>query len=256
VLWQDGIRRLNDLYKDDGTMIKYNELPQEAKLNLNIFQYIQIVNAIPSPWKKYIRCNYGTLKKDFYNIPIKLGGKLQDLLELNLKTLYQDLVSNKLMKSKANERYSDVYTINENEWSLYYEIPYKVKTNNRVREFQYKILHRYLPTNRLLYLMKLTDSQRCNFCFLYTQTIEHLLWECLCVHNIWISLINLINQNFNTELELNIKIVLFGIPDTNEAVLTIVNRIILYTKYFIFKCKLQNDEILFNNLIFYLNKKM
>ena len=43
-------------------------------------------------------------------------------------------------------------------------IPIKVGVSNKAKENQYKIMHDYIPTNKLLFKMKIKDSPRCNFC--------------------------------------------------------------------------------------------
>jgi len=52
------------------------------------------------------------------------------------------------------------------------------------------------------------------------------------------------------------KNILFGIPNSDgQEVVTNINKIILYTKYFIFKCKLNDEQVMFNNLVTYINCK-
>ena len=46
----------------------------------------------------------------------------------------------------------------------YYLLPRKVTNNNKLREFQFKILHRYLATNIVLYKMKMTNINTCTLC--------------------------------------------------------------------------------------------
>ena len=57
--------------------------------------------------------------------------------------------------------------------------------DNILKEFQFKILHRYLPTNSLLFKMEKVNSRKCPFCNLYTETISHLFYECYCVRDQW-----------------------------------------------------------------------
>ena len=45
-----------------------------------------------------------------------------------------------------------------------YELPFKVTIENKLRCFQYKMLHNILPTNSNLYKMKLRTSPSCDRC--------------------------------------------------------------------------------------------
>ena len=50
--------------------------------------------------------------------------------------------------------------------------------DTQLRWFQYKVIHRILGTNCLLYKMGISDSPLCTFCKDKPETIVHLLWEC------------------------------------------------------------------------------
>ena len=82
--------------------------------------------------------------------------------------------------------------------------------------FQYKIIHDILPVNYRLYKWKVKDSDRCSYCFLQKETVEHLFVECTVaitfyknVQN-WAKSINIILP------ELNSYNVLFGITPWNK----------------------------------------
>ena len=62
----------------------------------------------------------------------------------------------------------------------------RICTNDMIlKEFQYKILHRYLAMNNLLYKMKKVDTNRCTFCNLYVETIIHIFYDCIESKNLW-----------------------------------------------------------------------
>ena len=52
--------------------------------------------------------------------------------------------------------------------------------------FQYKIIHRILPTNSLLHKMKKVDSPTCPFCPSELHTIWHLFIECTQAKSFWV----------------------------------------------------------------------
>ena len=65
-----------------------------------------------------------------------------------------------------------------------------------------------------------------------------------------------IRDFFGFQMEINDKVVLFGIPNRNELIaLDRINKIKLNTKYFIYKCKLSDTEVIFDNLIHYISHK-
>ena len=60
--------------------------------------------------------------------------------------------------------YTEFFTNDHLEWNEIYKLPFKVAVDTRSREFQYKILNRYLATNSLLKKMGKIDSSSCSFC--------------------------------------------------------------------------------------------
>ena len=76
--------------------------------------------------------------------------------------------------------------IDINRWMEIYSLPRICDVNNRVRDLQYKIVHRFLPTQSLLYKMNKIDSSLCLYCNLYVDKLEHALFDCLVVKNFWL----------------------------------------------------------------------
>ena len=47
-----------------------------------------------------------------------------------------------------------------------------------LREFQFKIIHNYLPVNSKLFKYKLIPSDRCSYCFVSSETVKHIFCNC------------------------------------------------------------------------------
>ena len=54
-----------------------------------------------------------------------------------------------------------------------------------IRYLQFRLLHRRIFTNELLYRMKIVDSPECPLCNNIPQTIEHAFIECQKIHTLW-----------------------------------------------------------------------
>ena len=59
-------------------------------------------------------------------------------------------------------------------WKEIYNLPFKVVNETKSREFQYKILNRYLTTNAFLHKIGLIASPLCTFCGAESESLEHL----------------------------------------------------------------------------------
>ena len=128
-------------------------------------------------------------------------------------------------------------------------IPIKVGVSNKAKENQYKIMHDYIPTNKLLFKMKIKDSPRCNFCNLYIQDTYHLLFNCLIVRNFWFGVTELISNEQFVNINIELRNVMFG----SDTFSTLINKIILYGKLYILKCKYKDLNPSIDNFVTYLN---
>ena len=61
----------------------------------------------------------------------------------------------------------------------------KATCNSELRSFQYQILHRAIVTNKYLYKCNIKDSDKCYFCGMCVESIEHLFFDCVHVQQLW-----------------------------------------------------------------------
>ena len=107
-----------------------------------------------------------------------------------------------------------------------------------IKEFQYKVLHRYLPTNHLLFKMKKVDTNKCEFCNMYIESIPHLLYECFVVKDIWMQIQVCLSRLKDSEIRLSTKDVILGYSlEQMSPSNHLVNNLVLHVKYFLWKCK-------------------
>ena len=92
--------------------------------------------------------------------------------------------------------------------------------------------------------MKKIDSPTCTFCMIGQQTIEHLFYECFCVKNIWLHVINKWNNLTKQNITLTLKTCILGMCNTNEFIENMpINIIILIVKQYIMHCKYDETEL-------------
>jgi hypothetical protein len=101
--------------------------------------------------------------------------------------------------------------------------------------------------------IKVKDCNLCTFCKEEPETIEHLLWGCHQVSDLWHGLNRWIFQLTYIEIPLNLEIVMFGLLHPYDANLT-KNKIILLTKFYIFRTKVNERMVNFEALKNYLKQ--
>ena len=57
--------------------------------------------------------------------------------------------------------------------------------STKLRNFQFKFLHRRIATNSFLFKIKLSESNLCCFCQSAQETLLHLFWECPITEAFW-----------------------------------------------------------------------
>ena len=134
-------------------------------------------------------------------------------------------------------------TISDEEWENIFMIPTLCPVDNKIKDLQNKIIMRFIPANKLLYKMNRVNSQTCSFRHVETETVEHLLFNCVNVKNIWIYVFDELQKTTNTHFSPDLRICVFaiccilGVYDENEDNMKIINTVMLLVKMYILNCK-------------------
>ena len=125
--------------------------------------------------------------------------------------------------------------MSELDWPKYYQNIYQSVTETTLRDFQYKILTRTIPTNKYLARCGLVESDKCWFCKENIETIEHLFWFCPVVKTFWLRIFGSIDVNSDSNINMtDIKVLLGGTEGANKDSLnfcfTVIKKYIYNTK--------------------------
>ena len=63
-------------------------------------------------------------------------------------------------------------------WEQFLTVCFKIVQENELIWFQYRLIHRILGTQRLLYKMGIVQSELCLMCQSDTETLKHLFYDC------------------------------------------------------------------------------
>ena len=115
-------------------------------------------------------------------------------------------------------------------------LPFRVALYTKTREFQYKILNRYLVTNVLLNKIGIKFSTACTLCGDADESLEHLFTPCPNVLKFWTDLIAWL-KNINVILESPTAMnILLGLWKQKDDFL-FLNHILLIAKKYIYHCR-------------------
>ena len=103
----------------------------------------------------------------------------------------------------------------------------------KLQWLQYRIIHRILGTNLLLFKMKIQNNDKCTFCNTESETIEHLFYDCIIVSPIWEIIVSWLNEKLSIELQIERHEYILGILHSDKR----INLIIMLVKSYIYKQK-------------------
>ena len=242
--WYDkGICFIGDLVNSNGTFYTFDTFIQKFQVVTNFLEYYGIIDSIKSFWK-------GISKYNKLNIACPLNCYLNSQLAndaLCSKAIYNRLLSFSSHEHKSYIKWCQTISISKEDWSFFCSVPFQCSSDTKLRWFQYRLLHRIIPTNRYLHLLKITTFDKCDFCHEYIETIDHLFYFCTHAAKIWNKLQMLLNKAGMQIVIMDISTVLFGANFARE-----LNLIIILVKQFIFDCKLRKKIPRQENLLMFL----
>ena len=141
-------------------------------------------------------------------------------------------------------------------WKPAYILPFQCTNSRKLIEFQFKLLHRQIPTNTFLTKIGLKDNEKCTFCQKVPEIIIHIFWSCDLVSSFWkrvtewLQSINVISQTDNID-----GMTALGLrPDQSKFSRT-VNLCCLLTRYYIWICKSKESSPNMNNFLFFVKSQ-
>ena len=111
-------------------------------------------------------------------------------------------------------------------WKEVYSLPFVVTIENKIRQFQYKILNNIVFTNAKLFRLKIIDFPLSVFCKGEVESLEHLLFFCEVTKMFWRAFCTWLAECKIRIESLNISDVLFGVYKKGED-FKILNRDII-----------------------------
>ena len=149
-----------------------------------------------------------------------------------------DMVNTSPYEIKSKPKWEQAFRTNieYTDWNKIFTLPRKTTIDSQTRIFQYKILHRILPTNDLLHKYNLRDNPMCEQCPVTIDTLEHTFHLCPRIKQVWYDMADWLFPEIDLFQYINAENIIVGIYKENKF---LENTIILLVKRFIYinKCK-------------------
>lgn len=242
LLIDKGLVRVADVY--DFSRIRFLTSNEAArKYNIHPITAHAIMRSIPVEWRQRI-----IREKPHSSLDSGSFDALKDAPK-TAKWAYWKLRANAqaLATEKCHEKWLlDLPAVVSPEmtWPAVYNRLHQSVKDVNLKWLQYRIIKRILPTNRLLYIFGLSETDKCRKCPIYSESILHKFWKCPSVRMLWRAVKDLLGlQHSLTSMN-----VFFGLhmSDANDSMR--VNTVIMLTNQMIWKYRDCDGALTVENL--------
>ena len=223
-----GVMKINDVMASDSRILSYSCF----KDKFSFIEFCSITSAIRSATRSQKLALSD--EKILENLLLKLNSSNKPS-----QAAYKILIDKCTRPEKSQKkwiRYCELVDVENLDWESIYLLSRICTLSTKLRNFQFKFLHRRIATNSFLFKIKFSESNLCCFCQTAQETLLHLFWECPITEAFWNSVqqffvsVDLIpaTQNLTLCQCLGLKV---------EKSVLLVNHCLLLARFYIYSCK-------------------
>ena len=191
-----------------------------------------IIDAIPLKWKKCIRVKFNhdiQVTKEPNRI---INNTVKMIENLESKDIYWHLINHTFKQPTCITSWFEKNNIHfqQKEWEYIFVLPFSLTLDQKLREFQTKIIHRTYASNSYVSRFDSSVKETCESC-LEKYDICHFFFTCLKAKTFWTNFERWFCCNFS-DVSLRLENVIFGFI---EPKLFILNFCILHCKWYLHK---------------------
>ena len=258
-----GIFRIKDLLNENGKFLSFQDFQRKFDCRTNFLNFYQVINAIPKALVIKACIQDKPLKENYlgnHNTKIKLAENTEiDLQKTKAKDFYW-LLNEKTNNSfpTSPKKWSNIMNLNSTEWRHIFKSAKQICSENKLKEFHYKFLHRIIVTKKELCRFGIKQDSDCLYCG-EEDSIEHTFINCQFSKAFQRRVIQWFNNLHFTNQHPSVRETLFGLlptsPVVNKTLLRKLNYTLLFMRYYIYTSKLHNRSITLSDLVTNLNVK-
>ena len=220
------------MLQGNGTVQRYQHFKDHLQINTHFLQYCAIVTAIP--WK------FRSAKLDRQEVYDINNFNFENLKNSGSQVAYSKLLGKVTFTCKWSTTF-------DTDFKDVFNVCYACTVDTKLRNFQYKLINKILPTKNLLLKMRVKDNNLCNFCKLCKDSLEHIYYGCEIVQAFWLTVDELICNLVLRDVDgrpprlIDKQIVILGYRGI-EVWSKTINFLILFCKHYIHCCYWTNQQ--------------
>ena len=129
------------------------------------------------------------------------------------------------------------------DWNAVYKSVFSATIETKLRSFQIKLNLRAIVTNITLYGFGIKDTENCDFCKQFPETLMHIFCECPCVKLYWENVSAYICGVLKKNFVISDFDKVFGFQNSTpnfDCNINLLNCLLLCARFVIFRCKYGN----------------
>ena len=192
--WSDnGIMCLSDILSMNGQILSYEEFRLKYNFQTNFLEFFGLIYSV----RQYINFQE-TLRMTAIPVqPLAISYLLRN--KKGCRGICKIFVENKVPHISFPKWARDLNLDDNFNWQTVLSLSFNIEQDTNLKWFQFRIIHRTLGRNYLLTKMRPKRNDKCTFCNIDKETINHLFWECEHVQYFWDLLKTLLRDNCGFE---------------------------------------------------------
>ena len=228
---QSNILYVKDLVDENGIIICDNQLYGLIKQKHSILQDMYIIKNTIVKYLKNLDLQTAINVNIGKDIKVIVNNK-RYIIKDQKSNFFYSIVKNKVaLRSDMEAVWSKQFGFKNTAslWNSVYTQKLKVFNDNKLAEFNFKVLHNIIPTGYNLSKWNTNISERCTICN-EIESMHHMLYECTRVKSMW----NLVSHALNVEIKWKHLVCGYILYDLSDKV-NLLNLLYTVIMYAIFK---------------------
>ena len=241
-MYRQGIKYVGHL-ESNGELVSYSELQMlYPGIKVGWYRYQCLQQAIPREWRDVLRVNgrrESNQRRD-YCIPLIVDVRDSEieLARMTCTDFYHSQLPRDEEPACRTKWAADHFDFSALKWKEICRLPYEVSTSTKLQSLQYRIMNRYVPTQKFLYDRKIVQSAQCLYCT-HPDNIYHFLYGCCKTLDFWKDMIQQTNQKIGSRLRLSPELVIFGQRRAGK----LANYLLLIARQYVMNKKLYGEPL-------------
>ena len=177
------IHFLQDIIATDGSFLSFDDIKLKFGVTGTFMDWEGLIRSIPKDWKQCLKNEPPDIILPMIPTSLSILLKHKKGCQLVYKILSRSKDSQYSKHQLIWER--ELGQIDDQTWKSIYKFIFISTMDPKLQEFQFKIIHRIIATNSLLYKIGVKLSDKCNFCKVQKDSILHKFVDCPNIQTFW-----------------------------------------------------------------------